>query len=216
MSGEETLETRARSYGKSETKMASNSKKDKGSVITSETKKPVSNDDWWNIFMDLSAAVNGVKTELIEIRKIKGTVDEFTKTWKPEIDDKVRDLEVCDSNLDYRLKLLTNVVIKQEQQIQNLQAKVEAAYAREIRLNLLIHGIEESIEEGFPQLIEKIDAFFKTKLSIEQDIEVIDAYRKVKPGFKERPIMIKLRHVNDKSIIFANVSKLKGVKNARK
>ena len=112
------------------------------------------------------------------------------------------------------MKLIGNMVIKQEEQIQELQARCDYLVSKDLRPNLVIHGIIEGKEEKYSELIGKIDQFFKNQMNIQDEIQILDAYRK---GYKgDRPIVIRLQHPNDKAIIFANASLLKDKRNIRK
>ena len=108
------------------------------------------------------------------------------------------------------------MVIKQEAQIRELQDKVEASLRREIKPNLIVHGILEDDDEQYPALLEKFKKFFKEKMKIESETAIVDAYRKGPRKFQDRAIMLRLQHVSDKSIIFENVSNIKGLRNVRK
>ena len=109
-----------------------------------QQQKPASENDWWMLFQSLGQALNGIQEELSEMRVTKGKVDtlnsRFTESWKTEVDDKIQILELCDRDKDYQIKLLSKMVIRQDEKIQELQAKSDAAYRREIRANLIISG----------------------------------------------------------------------------
>ena len=234
MSEEEYLITRVRSYSKSE-KMAAQrgeksekEKKESGAeggethvtppFVTPD--KPKSENDWWEMFKLIGATLSGVQQELVGLRDTRGKVDSlkstFTTEWKDSIDDKLQVLEMCDNDKDFQIKLLTNTVIKQQQQLDDLQGKVTAAFNREIRPNLIIQGITEPKDETYETLVAAVGNFFKNQMEITEEIEILDAYRKGKRGLKDRTICIKLAHVSDKSVIFSNASNLKGKENIRK
>ena len=225
MNAEETLETRARSYSKGEGKMAGSSKGKKGNEVERQIldidwqnlQKPATDEGWQEIFKSVGSTLKGVHEELVDLRHLKGKVDTYSKEWKTEVDNKIQVLELCDS--DFWLKLSTNIVIKQDQKIQELQNKVEAARDRECKTNIIIHGLVEEKDgesESYSKLEKKIVVFFKEKMEIEEDIDILDAYRKGRRGFKDRPVLIKLKHVTDKSIILSHTNKLQGRKNIRK
>ena len=84
----------------------------------------------------IGSALTGVQQELGELKTIKGTVtrlsDQFTETWKNDVDGKLQVLELCDSDKDFQIKLLTNTVVRQQEQIDMLKTKVEAIQNREV------------------------------------------------------------------------------------
>ena len=101
MSETEKLETRARLYSKSETKMASSQKKNGKFGSALEASKPVTENEWWEMFQTLQNTLSGVQTPLPELSGLKGKVEDLTEKWKVEVDNKIQVLEVCDSDVDY-------------------------------------------------------------------------------------------------------------------
>ena len=74
----------------------------------------------------------------------------------------------------------------------------------------------ESKEETTTKLIETTKKFFKEQMEIEDDIDILDVFRRGRRGIRDRPICVKLQHVSDKAVIFTNASKLKDKTNTRK
>ena len=77
-----------------------------------------------------------------------------------------------------------------------------------------MYGLDEEKSESKEKLYEVVNGFFANKMGIEGTIKFVDAYRMGKGDI--RPVMIKLKHVDDKMKIFSNVSNLKGKTNTRK
>ena len=215
----DSLVTRAQSYSKSETKMASTGKKrgDKEEMDGSEiigVKKPVTDSDWWDVFNKMATAVAGVQMQLADLTKLKGKVSDYSTEWKKKVDQRVDDQAREGEFQDFRNKLLGNIIIKQDQRIKELESKVERMMERELRQNLIVHGLVKERNEKYPELVEIINKFLKEQLQIESDIAILDAYcLGNKPH--DRPVRIRLQHQSDKSIIFANASNLKGKKNSK-
>ena len=92
--------------------------------------------------------------------------------------------------MDFKLKLLTNVVIHQQEKIQELESKLTMAYSREIRANLTIDGLDEQPGENRAKLLEVVEEFFKNEMEIDEEIEIQDVYR-VGKGLS-RSVKIKL------------------------
>ena len=105
MNEEETLETRARSYSKSETKMAIGKSGQKKTVEQSAGKlengeeeqeqekelpfnmsqqKPANENDWWKLFQSIGTALNRFQKELNNISKVKGTVEAISQYFTTE------------------------------------------------------------------------------------------------------------------------------------
>ena len=99
------------------------------------------------------------------------------------MDNKIQVLELCNSDKDYQLKLLTNMVIKQDEKIRELESRLDAVVSREMKPNVYIEGLVESLDENREKLLDVVKAFFKEKMQIEQDIPLQDAYRRGKKEF---------------------------------
>ena len=71
----------------------------------------------------------------------QGKQQNLDKTWKENVAQHMNTSNNFFSQTDFKVSLLTNVVIRQEEQIKELESKVDASYQREIRPNLVIFGI---------------------------------------------------------------------------
>ena len=184
------------------------------------SKKPTSENDWWELFKTIGQSLHGVQKELEGIRGMKASVDsmkeKFTDQWKQDVENKLQVFDVCDGDNNFRLRLLTDVVIKQDAIIKELEKKIDRINARETKCNLIVKGIMENRDETGAKLVEVMQKFFKEKLQIEQEIEMQDVYRIGQRGIYDRPVLVKLRHYTDKANIFSHASNLKGIKNARR
>ena len=169
---------------------------------------------WLSMFNQLNATLSNLSDEIKDLKSLKGKVEHYSNDWKSTVDG---DIASHDRRLDsdkFRINLMTNMIINQEERIKILENRVTAAFQREIKPNLIIHGVIEDKEEDRESLFEKVNVFFKTQMEIESKIEIRDAYR-LGQGVA-RPILIKLCYSNDKAIIFENASKLKGKENVKK
>ena len=72
----------------------------------------------------------------------------------------------------------------------------------------MIRGILEKKEEDY---FQEVQDFFKNKLLIQDTIKVNNMYRMGQS--KQRPLLVQLAEYKQKSIIFQNAKKLKGVTN---
>ena len=169
---------------------------------------------WFDMFTSLNKTLTELKTEVSDLKGLKGKVEHFSTEWKESVDKGIIDLDnKCDYQ-DFQVKLLMNIVIRQDERIKTLEGKQTAAFEREIRPNLRISGIVEKKEETRQQLFEEVTSFFKNTMQIEEEIGLADAYR-VGAG-NTRSVVVKLQHPDDKSIIFANASNLKEKTNSKK
>lgn len=163
------------------------------------------------------------------ISKLQATVDDIQKTTNRQvrinsntladihkIEDKSKknsdDIATLKQELNeykFQLKLVSNVVIRQDQQIATLNKKVAEAQQREMYPNLVISGIDESANEN---PIQKYNDFVRDQLEIQELIPVHRAYR-VGNG-ASRPLIVELRDpASHKGKIYKHVNKLKGKTN---
>ena len=178
-------------------------------------KIPTSDREWLEVFRSLSSSLSGLQTEISDLKSMRGKID-HVDTRKPNIDSKLCDLDDEVQSHGFRINWLTFIIIKQEERIAVLENRQSRAYERETRNNIMIHGIFEDKDETVASLSEKVAKFFKESMKIEESIEVVDLYRTGHYTKRDRPIMLKLRHIMDKGIIFKHASNLKGLKNVRK
>ena len=108
-----------------------------------------------------------------------------------------------------QIGLISNVLCRYEDRIEELSNKVTALEAKTMKNEIIIFGIIE--EEGKTPL-EQAEAFLKNTMQIASPLSIATAYWKGKTTHK--PMVIKFTSPNAKSVVFSNVSKLKGVKNA--
>lgn len=103
------------------------------------------------------------------------------------------------------IEMLLNHVTKQDQRIQELTTKNNEFQARSMRKNIVIAGIKEAPNDN---CLELATDFFTTQLGIAKSIPLKVAHR-IGMG-SNRPMVVKLRDFDDKSLIFQHTQKLKG------
>lgn len=137
------------------------------------------------------------------VREIEEKADENTN----EIGELRRELKES----KFQIKLISNVIIKQDQQIATLSKKLNDAQQREMFSNIVISGIPESSPEN---TLQKFNKFVAENLQVQ---ELIPAHRAYRIGTGTvRPLLVELRDpLTYKPKIYAHVSKLKGQKNAQ-
>ena len=118
------------------------------------------------------------------------------------------------SEHDFRLKLMGNIIIKQDQKIKELESKIVVPTEKEMRANIIIHGLVEE-RELYSDLKDKVATFFNETMEIEQEIEILDAFCMGKKT-TDQPVCVKLQHPRDKSLIFLNASNLKEKENVKR
>ena len=169
---------------------------------------------WYSMFVQLNSTLGTLQTQVTDLNSLKGKVENFSIEWKESVDQSIIDLDDKNDQQDFRVKLLTNMVIRQDERIKTLEDRLTAAYQREIKANLKISGLVEKPGETRETLFEMVKQFLKNEMSITQEIEVRDVFR-IGSGVA-RQVMIKLKYPNDKLTIMSNASDLKGKENEKK
>lgn len=118
-------------------------------------------------------------------------------------------IESVDDQED-KINALIGIVMKQEHQIQALNNKWDAAYAKENRNNIVINGIPETQGED---CFHEAANFFKNILKVEKPIPISQAYRI--GGGNKRPIVTKLKSVGDKTKLYSKTDRLKQINKGR-
>ena len=133
-------------------------------------------EQWIEVFRSLNSTLSTIHQDITELKSFKGTLSSFTPMWKQQVDTAISSNEARLDDHDFRIRLLTNIVIKQEQKIEILEDKLSAAYKREIRPNMIIRSIIEPQNETRDQLMEAVNSFMSETLEIEQEIKIEDVY----------------------------------------
>lgn len=163
------------------------------------------------------------------ISKLQSSVDDVLKkssmqeATTAENKQRVEELEVkCGKNTEdveelvdelketkFQLKLITNTVIKQDQQISFLKQKITEIQHREMVSNIIISGIEERKNEKPIQIFNEVVA---KQLEMQELIPANKAFR-LGSGVN-RPLLVELRNPEYKRKLYANATKLKGKTNS--
>ena len=194
---------------------STSAKKEKGKMATTPapSKEKLSTEA---MFESISLQLTTLQTDVKELKKIQGTV-ETLKSDSRGYDDRIKDLEDMVGSDNLQIKLLTNVVIKQEHEIEILKSIVKSYQRKEIKHNMIFGGLIEHENENCVKIVKD---FMANEMKIAEHVTILDAYRqgpkkKDKPEFV-RNIVAKLKNITDKGIIFSHVSNLAGKKNVRK
>ena len=178
----------------------------------------VTSQQWIVMFKNLNATLASLKTEITEIKGVKGKIETFSSDWKNRVAQQLSAQQEVIQEQTFRNNLLTNMVINQDEKMKELERKATASYQREIRPNLMIYGLLEEKDKTPESLVQEAKNFFKEQLEIEEEIEeeIEVIYAKRVGKGKVKPLLVRLKDTNDKGCIFANIDNLKGKTNARK
>ena len=125
-------------------------------------------------------------------------------------------LEELMKEQDLKTRILTNIIIRQEEEINSIKHQLVLACRRDIRNNIVISGLAENAEETKAECEGKVEIFFKNTMEIKDGIAIDSAWRLGRKGSGDQPVLAKLKDVTEKATIFSNVKSLKGKRNARK
>lgn len=162
------------------------------------------------------------------IAKLQTSIDDITSQYTSQqnlqlatsarVDDLEDETKKHDAQIDglhselndarFQIKLITNIVSKQEQQISFLSKKIVDIQKREMAANVVINGIPEQKGEKPLQLFNN---FVTTQLELSELIPANKAYR-IGTG-KNRPLIVELRDGEHKRKLFAGATNLKGKRN---
>ena len=142
----------------------------------------------------------------------------LTKTVN-EIKDDVTDLKSSKLNLStinqqvnddsVKLKLLSAMVIRQDERIANLERKLAFMEKQQKRANITISGL---LCDSPKEYVSKVANFFANEMEIENPIEISWVSKVNANGL----LLVELKNISDKSIIFAHAKNLKGKKNVKR
>lgn len=167
---------------------------------------------WQQKYKELESRFTALEAQMQEIKAIKDVheVREYlSKCIKPEA---TKNAEI--KQLQYKLNILTNTVIRFEEKLKESNDKILSMQARSMRRNLIISGIEGSNQETREELSGKIKAFLSNTLNFPDEVPLKAFHRlNYTDGSGYRPTLIKLADLDQKVPILTAAPGLKGKKN---
>ena len=154
-----------------------------------------------------------------EIKKIKEDQQEMDRRLKYTQDVQTTELVRADNvnkeieKLTEQVRVLKGIVQKQDQILTLKKIEVEEDKLRTLRNNLLISGLDKADEENETTTAKLVTDFFTQVMKIRKPIGIRTAERIGKAS--PRTILVKLVKVEDKGLIYKNVSALKEAKNSQ-
>lgn len=125
-----------------------------------------------------------------------------------ENEGNMEDIEKELKDTKFQLQVVSNIVIKQDEQISFLKQKISEIQHREMAANIVISGIPEFKNEKPLMLFNR---FVEKGLELQELVPANRAFR-IGSG-QNRPLIVELRHPENKGKLFSSASKLKGEKN---
>ena len=106
-----------------------------------------------------------------------------------------------------KVDLLSNIVSKQDEEIEVMKTKIEKNIAAANKNSIFIVGLEAVEDEN---VTDRTVSFFKNVMKIEEELQLHSIYQ-VNPF----TIRVNLRNLQQKSAIYSKVANLKGKKNSK-
>ena len=204
----------------SNTPKISEEKEDKMSqseTLSSSTVPDMTNAHLAELITNLTEKINTLQMDVTSLKSSKSGLDSFLKIAqeKTNLWQQVKDSQ---EDNDFRIKLLTATVIRQDQKIAELSKEIQSLKKQSPKANIIFDGILELPDEDkdISACKQLVKDFFKEQLEIDEDtdIPIRDIYRFGRAN--PRSMLVTLESSEHKELIFSNVAKLKGKTNARK
>lgn len=161
----------------------------------------------------LQKSVDGIRKENQSQNNVNAQIGSDMRKIEDRLDENDKCIESLKKELDdykFQMKLIANVVVRQDQQISNLTRRLNDAQQREMYPNVVISGIPEKPNEN---TIQEYNKFIQDQLEIQELIPVHRAFR-IGTG-KARPIIAELRDpTTQKGKIYNKVGILKDKRNS--
>ena len=196
----------------------------KGGVLLNE-------EDFAKNFKDFSQEkwlqlVKSLFTTLQEVNlKLEGTEGTFdtnseSQTNLPSIATRLDALEDKSVKEGIKFKIMLNIIIAQDEKIQNMQQEILLLKKQKAKKNLIIEGLLEQEKETRTELISKVKTLFKESMEMPDSalsvVKVVNAFRQGVKGARERNVVIKLEHAEQKFTVLKYAKNLKGKTNPKK
>ena len=88
---------------------------------TTTSSTQMESDRWIEMFNNLNSTLQSLQTQIGELNSLKGKLECFDSTWKVSVDNNISNGQIKHDDSAFRIKLLTNIVIRQEEKIEILE-----------------------------------------------------------------------------------------------
>lgn len=165
------------------------------------------------MIQNLQQSVDGAMKKMTTQEILQSNTGYRVQDLQERCDKYDEELDEMDKELQdtkFQLQLVSKIVVKQDQQISFLKQKITEIQQREMAANIVIAGIPEKKQEDTLQIYNR---FVQKGLEIQELIPANKAYR-IGAG-NNRPLLVELRHAENKKKLFSAASKLKGKQNEK-
>ena len=163
-------------------------------------------EDLATMIKNLTSAVNNIQKDVTDLKTSKSQIVDVNDHLSSL--SQYREQQRVDS---VKIKLLSQIVIRQEQKIDYLCNQLDGIRREQKKPNLFLDGILEDSSESEPKgSIKLVQKFLKEQMEMKESVELKQAFR---IGTKNpRTMKIVLTDPEDKVGIFSNTANLKGRK----
>lgn len=167
---------------------------------------------WQQRYMDLEKRFSTLESEVEALKQVRG-VKEVKSHFQYLYKQDTKHGSVV-KNLQYKLELLSNTVVRFEQKLKESNDKIVNMQVRSMRRNVIISGLHEPKNESKDQLLNSVKEFLQNTLEFPQDLP-LEAFHQLGyvDGSGYHPTFIKLADLDQKIPLLACGPKLKGKKN---
>ena len=161
-----------------------------------------------------------------KLDKVMFAIQDLKKDFNERLDKIEKRYQQFENATNEKLAVMSKRIEKLEKLQLDAQKEALMQESYNKRLNILIHGVEEDRNcawETHENTLKKFDDFLTTALKIDSDdINVVDIHRlpqtplRIRGKKVNRPIIVKLDSMMEKSKIFRNLKRLKSYNDLRK
>ena len=117
--------------------------------------------------------MNELQKSVIELKKDRDDEVLLPKVISTSMVDRVNRLESLAAENKLKIKVLTNIVIRQEEKIELLQDQLKFQKRSKLRQNVVVSGLIEEKMEMNDELKDKTNKFFKDQLELQTEVKVV-------------------------------------------
>ena len=182
---------------------------------------PKTDEEWWQLLLKLQAEIRKTTLSEGEVKMLKSslTMMNTNENLKVTESNRITALEDAMQDQDVKIRILTNIVIRQEETIGSIEERINFVRRAKLRQNIRISGIVEDPKEKAEVTKQKVEAFFKEELEMAEPPKIKSA-RRVGPQNniqkRDREVVAKLARTEDKGDIYTSAKNLKGKQNPKK
>lgn len=164
-----------------------------------------------NMMKEMQNSINSVDQKVSSLVDFQSKAEtRFNTLERKQKNDakEVAHLRDLVSSYHTKMDILSDIVIRQQATIEDLKQQATDSQTRGMRNNILISGIPEIQNEN---CIRQFNKFVVEQLLIKDKMIPVEAAYRIGQG-TSRTLLVILRHVADKALIFEHVGNLKGKK----